>query len=159
MLKKIQACRSINKSTERRPRAPHSYQSAIVRHSFHHCSSHYNLSLRAGLGMYRKLRFTFFRSVNRETKLVLTQYSDLNCLANGPCYRCHSSDFINSLTSCFDSVANIFPDFQFQYAIEFTDMFHLDSIFKFLRIFTRSNLRLISKKYPAIKSCLSKYNF
>lgn len=73
--------------------------------------------------MYRKLRITFFRSVNRETKLVLTQYSDLNCLANGPCYRCHSSDFINSLTSCFDSVGNIFPDFQFPYAIAFTDMF------------------------------------
>ena len=99
------------------------YQPAIVRHSFHHCSLQYYLSLRTGLGMYRELRSTFFRSVNRETKLVLIQYSDLNCLANGPCYRCHSSDFINSLTSCFDSVGNIFPDFQFQYAIAFTEMF------------------------------------
>ena len=32
-------------------------------------------------------------------------------------------DFINSLTSCFDSAGKIFPDFQFQYAIKFTDLF------------------------------------
>jgi len=63
MTKKIHACPSINKSTERRPRVPH-HQSAIL------STVAADLSPQAVLGLHRKLRSAFFRSESLRTNRI-----------------------------------------------------------------------------------------